>query len=171
VLAATADDGTLFRHQIGSVMVHAKGNTSIEVTDLGVDQAHREQGIGKALIAAAARTGLQLGKATVVLAAPDKGSGRLTQWYKRMGFAQVGMHQNGYPQLEAPMQGDYERSGKLLQESLALFREQEIMWGIIWALISLGDVALDQGSSAQALGPIQEALVLTEGLGDTYGNR
>ncbi len=90
-------------HQVGSVMVHAKGTASIEVTDLGVDQAHREQGIGKLLIASAARTGLQLGKAKMALAAQDTGSGRLTQWYKRMGFAQVGVHQRGYPQLEAPI--------------------------------------------------------------------
>jgi tetratricopeptide (TPR) repeat protein len=68
------------------------------------------------------------------------------------------------------LQGDYERSGKLLQESLALFRERQIMWGIVWALISLGDVALDQGDPTQALGPVQEALALTESLGDTYGN-
>ncbi len=88
--------------QVGSVMVHAS-KESVELTDLGVDQAHRAQGIGKQLIASAARTGLQLGKAKVALAAQDTGSGRLTQWYKRMGFAQVGVHPSGYPQLEAPI--------------------------------------------------------------------
>ncbi len=70
----------------------------------------------------------------------------------------------------ARVQGEYERSGKLVQESLALFREQQIMWGVVWALISLADVALDQGNSAQALEPLQEALALTQSLGDTYGN-
>jgi ribosomal protein S18 acetylase RimI-like enzyme len=89
--------------QVGSVMVHAKNNASIEVTDLGVDQAHRAQGIGKQLIASAARMSQQLGKAKMALAAQDSGSGRLTQWYKRMGFTQVGTHQSGYPQLEAPI--------------------------------------------------------------------
>src|SRR5262245_59364486 len=70
----------------------------------------------------------------------------------------------------ARMQGDYERSEKLLQESLALSLEQQTTWGVVWSLISLGDVALDQGDPAQALGPIEEALALTESLGDTYGN-
>jgi tetratricopeptide (TPR) repeat protein len=70
----------------------------------------------------------------------------------------------------ARLRGNYERSGELLQESLALFREQQIMWGIVWTLISLGDVALDQGQATQALEPVQEALALTQSLGDTYGN-
>jgi GNAT superfamily N-acetyltransferase len=89
--------------QVGSVMVHAGDSAAIEVTDLGVDQAHREQGIGTQLLASAARTGLQLGKAKVALAAQDTGSGRLIQWYKRMGFAQVGVHPSGHPRLEAPI--------------------------------------------------------------------
>ncbi len=58
----------------------------------------------------------------------------------------------------------------LCARSLALFREQQIMWGVVWTLISLADVALDQGDAAQALGPVQEALALTESLGDSYGN-
>jgi tetratricopeptide (TPR) repeat protein len=66
--------------------------------------------------------------------------------------------------------GDFERSAKLLRESLGLFRQQQITWGIVWTLISLGDVALDQGDPDQALGPIEEALALTHSLGDTYGN-
>jgi hypothetical protein len=88
---------------VGSVMVHAGTTDAAEVTDLGVEQAHRAQGIGKQLIASAARTGQQLGKARLALAAQDEGSGRLTQWYKRMGFAQVVMHPSGHPQLEAPI--------------------------------------------------------------------
>jgi ATP/maltotriose-dependent transcriptional regulator MalT len=70
----------------------------------------------------------------------------------------------------ARLQRDYERSGKLLQESLALFREQQIMWGVVWALISLADVALDQGDYAQAQAPVEEAQALTQSLGDSYGN-
>jgi GNAT superfamily N-acetyltransferase len=87
--------------QVGSVMVRSHDRTSVEVTDLGVDRAHREHGIGKMLIASAARTGLQFGKSKVALAAQDSGSGRLTRWYKDMGFVQVGMNQRGYPRLEA----------------------------------------------------------------------
>ncbi len=89
--------------QVGSVMVHVQDKASVEVTDLGVDQAHREHGIGKMLIASAARTGLQSGKTKVTLAAQDNGSGRLTQWYKGMGFAQVGVNRRGYPRMEAPV--------------------------------------------------------------------
>jgi ribosomal protein S18 acetylase RimI-like enzyme len=66
--------------------VHAREKASVEVTDLGVDPAHRQHGIGKLLLASAARTGLQSGKSKVTLAAQDAGSGRLTQWYKGIGF-------------------------------------------------------------------------------------
>jgi len=51
--------------------VHAREKASVEVTDLGVDPAHRQHGIGKLLLASAARTGLQSGKSKVTLAAQD----------------------------------------------------------------------------------------------------
>ena len=88
---------------IGSVMVHARDRGSVEVTDLRVEPSHREHGIGKQLLASAARTGQRFGKAKVTLAAQDNGSGRLTRWYKGLGFSQVGVNQHGYPQLEAPI--------------------------------------------------------------------
>jgi GNAT superfamily N-acetyltransferase len=90
--------------QFGSVMVHARAKQSaVEVTDLGVDQSQRGHGIGQMLVASAAKTGLQFGKSKVTLAAQDKGSGRLTQWYKDMGFTQIGVNERGFPQLEAPI--------------------------------------------------------------------
>ncbi len=89
--------------QVGSVMVHARGQSAIEVSDLGVDPAHRSQGLGGVLMASALRTGLQLGKSKVVLGSQDDGSGRLTRWYQRMGFTQVGINDRGFPQLEAPI--------------------------------------------------------------------
>ncbi len=55
------------------------------------------------LIASAARIGMQTGRSKVVLGSQDDGSGRLTGWYRRMGFAQVGVNTRGYPQLEAPI--------------------------------------------------------------------
>jgi ribosomal protein S18 acetylase RimI-like enzyme len=94
----TATTGGL---QVGEVMVHTKGRTAAEITDLGVDPAHRDHGIGKLLLASAARTGMQFGKSKVTLAAQDDGSGRLTHWYKGIGFAQVGVNERGYPRLEA----------------------------------------------------------------------
>jgi len=89
--------------QVGSVMVHARDARSVEVTDLGVEPAQRERGIGRMLLASAARAGLQVGRSRVALAAQDNGSGRLTRWYKALGFTQVGMDQGGYPRLEAPI--------------------------------------------------------------------
>lgn len=88
---------------VGSVMVHAKDQSSILVTDLGVDPGHRKEGIGNALLASAARTGMQLGKQKVVLDSQDNGSGHLTRWYRSMGFVQTGVGRNGMPHLEAPI--------------------------------------------------------------------
>jgi hypothetical protein len=39
----------------------------------------------------------------MALAAEDNGSGRLVQWYKGIGFTQVGVNRRGRPQLEAPI--------------------------------------------------------------------
>jgi ribosomal protein S18 acetylase RimI-like enzyme len=89
--------------QVGSVMVHARDKGAVEVTDLQVAEAQRGHGIGQMLLASAARAGQQFGRSKVTLAAQDNGSGHLTQWYKGMGFAQTGVNQRGYPQLEAPI--------------------------------------------------------------------
>jgi ribosomal protein S18 acetylase RimI-like enzyme len=89
--------------QVGSVMVHARDRGVVEVTDLGVDPAHREHGIGKMLLASAARTAQQLGRSKVTLAAQDNGSGHLIRWYRQMGFSHVGRNSRGYPELEAPI--------------------------------------------------------------------
>lgn len=89
--------------QVGSVMLHNNGKTSIEVTDLAVDPSHRKQGLGGVLMASAMRAGLQLGKTNVTLASQDSGTGRLTAWYKNMGFSAVGSNNLGYPMLEAPI--------------------------------------------------------------------
>lgn len=87
--------------QVGSVMVHERDQSSIQVTDLSVNQAHRKQGLGNALIASALRTGLQLGRTRVVLNSQDNGSGHLTRWYQDMGFSRTAASRRGYPQLEA----------------------------------------------------------------------
>jgi ribosomal protein S18 acetylase RimI-like enzyme len=89
--------------QVGSVMVHARERGAVEVTDLNVAEAQRGHGIGRMLVASAARAGQQFGKSKVTLAARDNGSGHLTRWYKDLGFAQVGINHRGYPQLEAPI--------------------------------------------------------------------
>jgi ribosomal protein S18 acetylase RimI-like enzyme len=89
--------------RVGSVMVHSIGKSSIEITDLAVDLSHRKQGLGGVLMASAMRAGLQLGKSTIVLTSQDSGTGRLTAWYKNMGFDQVGSSDQGYPVLKAPI--------------------------------------------------------------------
>lgn len=66
-------------------------------------QAQRGHGIGRQLVASAARTGLQFGKSKMTLAAQDNGSRHLTQWYRGMGFAQLGINNHGLAQLEAPI--------------------------------------------------------------------
>jgi ribosomal protein S18 acetylase RimI-like enzyme len=88
---------------VGSVMVHARDKSSIELTDLGVDPAHRQRGVGTILMSSALKTGQQLGKSKVTLAAQDSGSGHLTRWYERMGFSRVGVNGRGYAVLEAPI--------------------------------------------------------------------
>jgi hypothetical protein len=88
---------------IGSVMVHARSGSAIEVTDLKVAASHRGQGLGGLLMASALRAGLGLGRSKVVLASQDDGSGRLTRWYRGMGFEQSGVAARGYPRLEAPI--------------------------------------------------------------------
>jgi hypothetical protein len=89
--------------QVGSVMVHVRGHGAVEVTDLQVAETQPGHGIGRMLVTSAAKTGQQFGQSKVTLAAPDNGSGHLTQWYKGMGFAQVGVNQRGHPRLEAPI--------------------------------------------------------------------
>jgi ribosomal protein S18 acetylase RimI-like enzyme len=88
---------------VGSLMVHMRNHGAAEVTDLKVDDGARGQGIGKVLLSSAARTALQFGKGRVALASQDNGSGRLTGWYKGIGFRQVGVNQYGFPELEAPV--------------------------------------------------------------------
>ncbi|HLW69003.1 MAG TPA: GNAT family N-acetyltransferase [Candidatus Binataceae bacterium] len=126
----TAGDGG---RQVGSVMVHARDRASVEVTDLGVDPDHREHGIGQLLLASAARTGQRFGKSKMTLAAEDNGSGRLTHWYKGMGFAQVGMNRQGYAQLEAPigrvisavMQNSFAAPGAFKSSALQLMESKK----------------------------------------------
>lgn len=86
---------------VGSLVVHVGGGSSALVTDLGVDAAHRSQGVGKMLLASAAQTGLRFGKPRVALTADDNGSGKLNRWYGDLGFARSGSDARGRPLLEA----------------------------------------------------------------------
>jgi ribosomal protein S18 acetylase RimI-like enzyme len=88
---------------IGSLVVHTGRGAAAEVTDLGVAAGHRDQGIGRQLLESAARAGLRSGNSKLSLSAQDNGSGKLTRWYKDMGFQQVGVNGRGMPVLEAPI--------------------------------------------------------------------
>ena len=79
----------------GSVRVHESGASAIEITDLKVRSEFRRRGIGRILVHAALQTGVHLAKKYAVLASGDSGSGRLSRWYERMGFARSGF-QRGY---------------------------------------------------------------------------
>ena len=87
---------------VGSVMVHTRSHSTIEVTDLHVDPAHREQGLGGLLIASAMRAGQGLGRSEVILDSHDEGSGKLTR-NQGMGFARAGTNELGYARLVAPI--------------------------------------------------------------------
>lgn len=94
-------DAQIGGRNVGSVMVHVGGGATALVTDLGVDTAHRSQGVGKALLASAAQTGMRFGKARVALTADDNGSGKLNRWYGGLGFARAGNDARGRPRMEA----------------------------------------------------------------------
>jgi GNAT superfamily N-acetyltransferase len=89
--------------EIGSVSLHDRDRSTIELTDLGVDQSHRGDGVGQGLLGSALREGLRLGKTNVTLGSQDDGSGRLTKWYRGMGFRQVGVDRDGWARMQAPI--------------------------------------------------------------------
>lgn len=102
---------------IGSVEVRSAGAASAEVTDLRVDAGHRSQGLGPALLSSAMTAALRMGKQTVRLSAEDNGSGRLTAWYRRLGFQPVGRDHRGLARLEAPIRSVLPR---MVQARMAL---------------------------------------------------
>jgi ribosomal protein S18 acetylase RimI-like enzyme len=87
---------------VGSAMVHT-GGPAARVTDLGVDTPWRDRGIGVKLLTSAAQTGLRAGSHKLVLEAQDNGSGKLTRWYRQIGFQQVGVDGLGHPKMEIPI--------------------------------------------------------------------
>lgn len=98
VRVAAASDG----RTVGSAIVHT-GGAAARVTDLGVDAPYRDRGLGVQLLASAAQAGFRAGSRKLVLEAEDNGSGKLTRWYREMGFAQVGVDGRGQPRLEIPI--------------------------------------------------------------------
>jgi ribosomal protein S18 acetylase RimI-like enzyme len=84
----------------GSVMVHERSRSAVDITDLKVRPEFRKRGLGRILVQSALQTGLHLGRANAVLVSRDSGTSRLTRWYERLGFRKCGLHL-GYPELAA----------------------------------------------------------------------
>lgn len=87
--------------QVGSLTIRSGKVAAAHVTDLSVEESHRNQGIGRMLIVSAAQASQRFGKARLSLDAQDSGTGRLTRWYQDMGFSRVGTNHLGYPRMEA----------------------------------------------------------------------
>ncbi|MCK9919343.1 GNAT family N-acetyltransferase [Microbacteriaceae bacterium K1510] len=87
----------------GTVSLHSRGRSMVEVTDLGVAPAHRGRGLGQTLLLSALQAASRLGKRRVRLTSADNGTGRLTSWYKQMGFEPVGAPRRDGVPLEAPI--------------------------------------------------------------------
>jgi GNAT superfamily N-acetyltransferase len=121
----------------GSVQVRRHGASAVELTDLAVDAAHRGRGLGRELIAAAAREGQRLGRREVVLSSGDKGSGKLTRWYREAGFAPRGRDERGQVRLAATLQ----RSGGVPARTTEAARS-----GGVANLFSSPDVAIQRSS-------------------------
>ncbi len=66
-------------------------------------------------------------------------------------------------------QGDTTRATTLLEESLALSRNQNDNWGIAWSLHGLGRVASFHDAFERAVALLEESLTLFRELGDTSG--
>ena len=114
-LVARADGKT-----IGSVAVHERDRTAIEVSNLRVAPEHRQHGYGRDLLASAARTGERLGKSVVALSSQDDGSGHLDAWYRSMGFRAAGATPGGHVHFEAPTR----RLARIQRSSLAIQRAE-----------------------------------------------
>ncbi len=69
----------------------------------------------------------------------------------------------------AGRQGDLEAAGRLLEESLRLFREVGDRWGIGWALDNLGMLALSGGDIERARTMFEESLEIFRQIGDRRG--
>jgi ribosomal protein S18 acetylase RimI-like enzyme len=109
VLSAPAGRGQVHvyagprERSVGSANVRGDGGAAVEITDLRVDPEHRKRGLGAALLSSAMQAGLRMGRRTVRLSSQDDGSGRLTAWYRSMGFRPVGTDARGLTRLEAPI--------------------------------------------------------------------
>lgn len=78
------------RRTLGGVGVDLDGPARIFLHDLKVEPAARGAGLGASLVAGALRLGRAAGRRIARLIADDDGSGRLLDWYGRLGFVASG---------------------------------------------------------------------------------
>lgn len=69
----------------------------------------------------------------------------------------------------ARCEGDYDRAGALYGESISLFREADVRFGMASSLHNLGYVTLSQGERRRAAALFAESLAQFQGLGDQRG--
>ena len=67
------------------------------------------------------------------------------------------------------VRGEYGRAAALLEESIALCRKAVHAWGIAYALMVLGDIALEQQDQDRAAGAYMEGLTLHQSVGSKWG--
>jgi tetratricopeptide (TPR) repeat protein len=65
----------------------------------------------------------------------------------------------------AESRGDLERAAALLEDSIALAREHDILWILVSGLLNLGSLRFDQGALDSAADLVREALSIAPELG------
>ncbi len=102
----------------GSVTVEERDRNTIGISNLEVEARFRRRGLGRALVVSALETGMHLGRREAMLISADRGSGRLTRWYERLGFQQIGCD-SGYPELRASIGRALSRFPSLIAPPIA----------------------------------------------------
>jgi predicted ATPase/DNA-binding CsgD family transcriptional regulator len=107
---------------------------------------------------------LELGEVDRAVAAAEEGLKLRTQLELEASVAASLLRLLG---MTARIRGDYERDTELARESLALGREAEDKYTVMWSLIHLGRVSSDQGDHERAKQFYEEGLALCRESGYT----
>ena len=107
---------------------------------------------------------LELGEVDRAVAAAEEGLKLRTQIELEASVAASLLRLLG---MTARIRGDYERDTELARESLALGREAEDKYTVMWSLIHLGRVSSDQGDHERATQFYEEGLALCRESGYT----
>lgn len=89
--------------------------------------------------------------------------------FSRLGDRAGAATANLYLARAARDRGEYALAERIAAEGLAFFRTHNLVWPEIWALLTLGDSALDQGRLADAEAHFAAARARAESVGDPGG--